>query len=117
MRTIFLAAAMLLTACSSGDGASDCEKSVSRNVTLDADQADASMALAIHDCRVDVDACVALCTRVADATPTACDVHFSDSKVYIETAWLEENFAADCAIPDFATDAPPVPVDAGPIFD
>jgi len=92
MRPVILA--VLLAACAATND--DCEITVSRSVTLDAQQSDASMALAIHDCRVDVDACDALCARVADDAPTYCDVHFTLSKVFVSTAWSAPNPNSHC---------------------
>ncbi|HEY4243519.1 MAG TPA: hypothetical protein VGM88_27090 [Kofleriaceae bacterium] len=90
---------VLLTGLGCADNQPDCVNIVSRDVTLDANQADASMALAIHDCLVDVDACDALCARVADGLPTYCDVHFTNAHVYVNTSWQEDNGTCDFAEP------------------
>jgi hypothetical protein len=79
----------------------DCYKTVSKKFTVESADADPPLTLRIESCRVDVDACMQLCsllmTRASLPAPLSCAVEFQGDTTYATTSYSDQNYDAGCA--------------------
>src|SRR5689334_19933089 len=78
----------------------DCYKTTIKKFTLDGDAADPPLTLRIESCRVDVDACMRLCTllmtRASLPAPQTCAVSFSGDTTHATASYTEATGNAGC---------------------
>lgn len=84
----------------------DCTTQVDKTISLQT-PADPPMDLRVESCRVDVDACPALCSLAMSRAniqnaPTACKAEFQGDTVDLKVSYIVQGSGPNCPVEDFA---------------